>query len=146
MNINKELLSMVTVVSTPPPPNLYESLRAAFGPSVDFNKGTVFTYGQTIYAKEMPDTPLMEHEKIHVIQQMTFPGGPDAWWAKYLSDTDFRLNQEIEAYSVQYYTAASMTKDRNRLFKYLHSLATTLSSDMYGGLLSTKEAMNAIKK
>lgn len=137
---------MVRVVSTPPPPNLYESLRAAFGPSVDFNKGTVFTYGQTIYSKIMPDTPLLEHERVHVVQQMTFPGGPDSWWHEYIRDPDFRLSQEVEAYHIQYTTAASMTKDRNRLFKYLHSLATALSSDMYGGLLSTNEAMNAIKK
>jgi len=82
------------------PPNwdmLEERLGLQWGP------GVIVTYGDTIYS---PDHPLPEdvqtHEFVHVQQQCTFPGGPDAFVQRYLEDDDFRYKMELEAYRTQW--------------------------------------------
>lgn len=146
MNIDKMLVDQVVINLTPPPKELEEKLRAAFGESVDWKKNTVFTYGTNIYTRNMLEEPLYRHEVLHVIQQMQMKGGPEAWWDKYFTDADFRLSQELDAYRVQYQVAKKFIKDRNKLFMYLRDLAITLSGKMYGNLLSTREALKLIKQ
>lgn len=146
MNIDKMLVDQVVINLTPPPKELEERLRAAFGESVDWKKNTVFTYGTNIYTRNMLEEPLYRHEVLHVIQQMQMEGGPDAWWDEYIKNPEFRLAQELDAYRVQYRTAKKFIKDRNHLFKYLHDISITLSGQMYGNLLSTQEALKLIKQ
>jgi hypothetical protein len=67
-----------------------------------------------------------------------------AWWDRYLVDTDFRLEQELEAHRVEYRTFCSRNKDRNLRAKYLHATSSRLASPMYGKLLTTKEAARKI--
>src|SRR3990167_2140295 len=58
----------------------------------------VFTYGNKIYipsGKSLSDD-LLVHEAIHTKQQN---GKPDEWWDKYIVDTKFRFDQELEAYA-----------------------------------------------
>ncbi len=81
------------------PPN-YKQITAAI-PAVAKNKAIVFVYAPYIYSPAgielRPD--LKAHEEVHVTRQ---GDDPQAWWDKYLVDTDFRLQEELVAYQVQY--------------------------------------------
>ena len=120
------------------PPN-YEQIKKVF----ELHKGIIFTYGNTIYNPDNAyiDRPLLEHEKVHIKQQ---GWNVRKWWKKYLSDENFRLNQEIEAYQKQYEVAESLY-NRNDLFNLLKSMAFDLSGEMYGNIISYQEAIRKIK-
>lgn len=107
------------------PPPVYKKAQEKFG--VDFYKGIVFTYGNTIHVangKLSPD--LLVHELVHVKQQAEYPGGKEAWWDRYFEDNTFRFDQEIEAYQAQYRKVCMMTKDRNKRYKDLLFFAKSL--------------------
>jgi len=106
------------------PPNI-ESIKMVF----PVNGNTVYAYGDIIYSpqgeKLRPD--LIYHEHVHSEQQA---GDPEAWWGRYLTDVDFRLSQEIEAYAkqvqfVRVHTTAKLAK------ACLEECARQLSSPLY---------------
>lgn len=108
------------------PPNYAEILEVF--PEV-VNKPVVFAYGSIIYnpsGKEVPED-IIYHESIHEKQQGENPAG---WWTKYLYDPQFRLEQEIEAYSAQY----SFLKKHTTAKVYdsaLEDIVDLLSSPLY---------------
>ena len=71
---------------------------------------------------------------------------PEMWWDQYLNDKDFRLQQEIEAYRVQYRVVKGMIKDRNTVARMLFDMASNLSSPLYGSMIPHIEALKVIKK
>ena len=123
------------------PPNLEKILSAGLSPDL---RKTVFTFGDTIYnpGGNLISQALLKHEETHSKQQGDDPNG---WWDKYLKDTHFRLNQEIEAYQIQYKELKKLVKDKNKLFTLLRLLAKDLSGEMYKNLLSLEEAQDKIK-
>lgn len=126
------------IVNTPPPN--YEEIRKHF-PEADYNKGVLFTYGDTCYCKSItPD--LVVHEETHVKQQ---GDNPKEWWARYFVDVDFRLAQELEAYQNQWKWIENNIKDRNAKFKTLHNIASTLSGKLYGNFIPYYEVIKRIK-
>lgn len=122
------------------PPN-YKAIKAAFNPG----RGTVFAYGDTIFAPDGGAVPehLKCHEAVHARQQGT---NITAWWDRYIADPAFRLAQEVEAYGVQYAFIVSTVKDREKRNRYLREFATALSGPLYGSLCSFGEAIGAIRK
>lgn len=122
------------------PPNI-EKIRSVFG---DVPKNTIFTFGTKIYnpGKGQISEPLRIHELTHVAQQKD----PYEWWNKYFTDVEFRLDQEIEAYSNEFNCYRSIMKDRNKRNTYLHGIARKLSSDLYGNTISFSEALTKIKE
>lgn len=112
--------------STVPPQGIYEKAREMFG--ADFRAGVVFTVGDTIHAMrfQIPDD-LMVHERTHVLQQINYPGGPQAWWERYFEDIYFRFNQEMEAYNNQYKFICQKYKDRNTRAKEMHDLIRAIN-------------------
>lgn len=106
-------------------------------------KQPVFAYGDRIYnpfANNLPDH-IIEHEKTHLKQQegMTI----EEWWNKYLEDPEFRLNQEIEAYRVQYkYLEENANRADRRL--WLKRMVKDVSGAMYGNMVSAKRAEELI--
>lgn len=134
---------MTKISTRKPPAHIYDPCVEKWG--VDFNKGIVFTYGDTIHSKDPIPRDLMVHELTHVRQQREIEGGADAWWEKYLSDDEFRLSQELEAYRKQYQWVKNNVKDRNQQAKDLQFFAQCLSGPMYGNLMTQREAMKAIK-
>ena len=122
------------------PPNI-EAIRARF-PITGFE---IFAWDGTIYnpSNNMLPEWLIEHEKVHFRQQ---DGDPESWWARYISDDQFRLDQELEAHRVEYRVFCRYQKDRNKRSKYLMSIASRLASPMYGKLLPVAEAMKRIRK
>lgn len=122
------------------PPN-YEKIKARF----DLTEAKpLFTYGDTIYnphkAELRPD--LLIHEEIHFHQQ---GDKPEDWWDKYLEDDEFRLSQEVDAYAVQYDFVKNKVNTKKANW-FLDRLAETLSSKIYGELLTFQKAKTVIRK
>lgn len=134
--LGKRIMTILTVY----PPNIKE-IEEVFDL---VGKKPVFAYGKILFNpyEAFIDQFLMAHEVTHQAQQGSDPAG---WWKKYLSDKDFRLGQEIEAYRAQYAMIRAKGKDRNAVARYLHSIACDLSSKMYGSIISYGEAVKEIK-
>lgn len=124
------------------PPNIRE-IEAVFDLT---GKKPVFTYGKVLFNPHdcTVDQFLMAHEVTHTAQQGAV-GGPIEWWERYLSDKEFRLKQEVEAYYAQFSLLKSSRKDRNRIAWYLHQIARDLSSPMYGSMCTLQEALKYIQ-
>ena len=75
---------------------LNEQVRAARA-RFDVGEGTIFTYAPAVYVPSGRPLsgPLIAHERVHICQH---GDDPVAWWARYLSDADFRLKQEVKAH------------------------------------------------
>jgi hypothetical protein len=127
------------------PPN-YKDIVDKLGTPPDY---VIYCYGDTIYnpsGKEI--TPDFEiHEEVHSKQQ---GGAPELWWDKYLTDSEFRLNQEIEAYGTQYQFACKLIDEIRggaKMKKWmLESMARALSGKEYGGIIGYNQAETAIRK
>ena len=107
----------------------------------------VFTYGDTLY--NVPDgyTPqehLLVHERIHTKQQAEI-GGADIWWEKYLTNNNFRLLQELQAYAAQYKFCFDNTR-RKISDGFLDKIAHDLASEAYGNIISFNEAQTQIRR
>jgi hypothetical protein len=125
------------------PPNY--SLICAAIPEVAAEDNVVFTYGDTIYnpyGGEIQDH-LHLHESIHEEQQKEL--GADGWWHKYLADKKFRLEQEIEAYQIQY-KFVFKTYGRVTATDFLREIAGDLAGAAYGDIIDRKQARKAILK
>ena len=122
------------------PPN-YEAVKAKFNPA----KTAIFTYGDTIYNPSggVLSLELLAHEAVHIRQQAS---GAEEWWARYMEDDEFRLDQELEAHRVEYQAFCARVKDRNKRAVFLNQIATRLASPMYGRVISTREASRAISQ
>lgn len=73
--------------------------------------GILFSYGPDIYnpsGAEIPDW-LMAHENKHCERQTD----PELWWEMYLTNDDFRYNEELIAHREEYRVQAKRIKDRN---------------------------------
>lgn len=107
-------------------------------------KDTIFTYGNTIYNPHdiniLPD--VVFHESIHKKQQ---GDNPETWWNLYLTDRDFRLSQEVEAYGEQYLFAKENVKQPRLVEWRLDNMAHALSGEVYGILLTYGEAKSKIR-
>ena len=103
----------------------------------------VFCYGKMIYnpykREILADTQV--HEQVHARQQGEYP---KVWWYKYLTDVEFRKQQEIEAYGIQYEFAKSLTSGKLRDF-VLDSITRSLVGGMYGIIISHGEARSKIR-
>lgn len=125
------------------PPN-YDTICQRF--NIRGRQGVVFTYGDTLYVPSGGNVPpdLMAHEETHFYQQTNYPGGPAAWWERYLSDNKFLLDQELEAYRVQYrYCLEHMGRPERRAA--LKFYADSLSGPIYGRLISFDRAKELIQ-
>lgn len=80
------------------PPN-YKEITRFLKPE----KETFYCYGDVIYNPSGVEIPpdIEYHEGIHAKQQKSFLS-PALWWTKYLIDQDFRLDQELEAFTKQW--------------------------------------------
>lgn len=126
--------------SNEPPPN-YETLRQLF--PVNFYESAVFTYGDTCHCHNgfLPDF-VVPHEEVHVRQQTAM--GAKEWWAKFIADPEFRLEQELEAYRVQYKWVLKHIKGRQQQFEFLRKFATDLSV-RYGLTIGFNAALQQIR-
>ncbi len=110
-------------------------------PAVRQNSAIVFTYGNKIYSPkfETLSDDLMAHEEVHTKRQKN----PDEWWQRYLTDVQFRLDEEVAAYRVQWqYMIDHYGRQQRR--SMLQKIAKDLSSPMYGKIVTKQEAIKLI--
>lgn len=126
------------------PPN-YKAIIAVF-PSVKLSPNVVFTYGNTIYKpygeQNLPNH-LIKHEEVHIKQQSII--GPVVWWRQYLANQRFRLEQEVEAYRVEY-DVIENEYSRPMRRKLLNHIAKNLSGPMYGNIVNKEAAIRLITR
>lgn len=146
-------------VSIQYPPN-YDIIITAI-PAVDEDKNAIFCYGDTIYNPHNRELTqdLHIHESVHARQQKEI--GIDEWWRLYLTDKQFRLEQEIQAYGEQFAYVKEVIEEADRQAKKegkklsagknnliqigLERMAEALSSPTYGSILSRAEAGSKIR-
>jgi hypothetical protein len=121
-------------------PPIYDAVCSIIGKPPD---SAIFAYGDIIYNPSGASIPedVIAHEEVHSRQQ---GGDPVDWWRKYLRDDDFRLDQEAEAYGVQYRWVHNNIPDRNESMRRLIYFAQTLASPMYGSLIDVESARRLI--
>lgn len=122
------------------PPNI-KAIEKAFDLG---ERKILFTYGDTVYIPSgVPISPdLRTHEATHVQQQSQTT--PDEWWAKYLVDAQFRLDQELPAYRNQWRHIQRMHLPWQQQEQLLAHISDSLASPMYGNLLTKEEARKLI--
>lgn len=118
-------------------PAIYERLREKFG--VDWDSGVIIACFPLVHCKVALSADKIVHESVHLLEQEKM--GVEIWWDLFLSDQGFRLEQEVMAYRREAAFIRKNIKDRNVVAKFVHSMAATLSSPMYGSICSYQEAM-----
>lgn len=131
-------------VSPTYPPNI-EDIRKVI--PFESMKNACFTYGDTIHNPSMGDLDecIYLHEAQHAIQQYDV-GGPQVWWKRWLSEPIFRIEQELVGYGYQFRRYCELNKDRNKRARYLYTLASDLSSEQYGKVLSLMQVRDRLKE
>jgi hypothetical protein len=121
------------------PPNIAD-IRAVLRP----NETALFPWGNVVYNPSGHDIPLdIEiHEEVHLKQQAQW-NGPEIWWTKYLTDPAFRLQQELEAYSVQYLWVKKEVG--SKAAKLMLEEAGNNLSEMYNLGLNPQQASSKIR-
>lgn len=126
-------------------PPIFEDCIKAFG--IGEKDKIVFSYGDILYnpnnANITPD--LIRHEETHAEQQHHDPIVAKIWWQRYIADTVFRIEEEIQAYGEQYKFVCASVKDRNKRAQWLHEMASQLSGPIYGTGIAYSEARKRIK-
>lgn len=121
------------------PPNI-EAIVAVLPATAN----NIFAYDWHIYnpSKRTLGPELIAHERVHFHQQ-----GQDSegWWERFLADPEFRLSQELPAHIAEYREYCKRCHDRNQRYRFLHHLAQRLSSPMYGGLITKRDALKQIR-
>ena len=120
------------------PPNI-KKIDLVLG--VASSKSIIYTYGDTIYAPggtSGVSEDLRVHESVHMEQQSAFES-PDDWWDLYLTDTVFRLEQEVEAYRKQL-EFIDLHGNRKQRRESKREIAKILASQMYGNIITRLDA------
>jgi hypothetical protein len=109
------------------PPN-FEQIQATFPKASD--SGVLFAYDNTIYNPSGIVVPpaLIAHEEIHLHRQRNV--GPYIWWERYLSDSEYRYNEELLAHVAEF-KMQRVAKDRNFGARLLMSTALRLVAPLY---------------
>lgn len=122
-------------------PIFYEQLHEIFG--VEWDNGLIVSAYPYIYCKTDIPAEKIIHEYVHLNEQAKI--GTDIWWQKYLSDSSFRLEEEVKAYRKEVQFIRKNIKDRNIAFKFVHQMSIDLSSSQYGKLVTQQEAWKLIR-
>lgn len=120
------------------PPN-WTRIAAVF--PVKGKQGIIYAYGDRLYNPSgVALTPwIIAHELVHGTRQ-----GKDAavWWDRYLTDKDFRLEEELLAHIAEYKEYLKHHDDAK--YNYLDTIARRLSSPLYGSMLTLGQAFDKI--
>lgn len=123
------------------PPN-YAAISKVF--DIKDKPGIVFTYGYKLYVPGGKgvevDKHLLIHEETHAAQQAAM--GVEKWWELYLSEPQFRLVNEVEAYRNQYRSMGTLSLSQRK--GYLDHIVKDLSGAMYGNVVSPEDAYRLV--
>lgn len=127
---------MIDVIFSKEKPPVYDECVRRFG--VNWKRGVIFTYGNTIHCRYKISVQKIAHEIIHIEQQNEM--GVNQWWQKYFDDVEFRLSQELEAYQNEVEWVNSNIHNPKLKQKTLNEIVFDLSGPMYGNIISADEA------
>lgn len=124
------------------PPNI-ETIRKHF----PLTGNEVFAYDKVIYhpGAGLLTAPLIAHEMKHFEQQGEDPAG---WWDRYIADTAFRFEMELEAHQVEFKTYCQLHPRSDLRWKYLHRLVFRMFMPTYSMIpqgMTRWELMHKIK-
>lgn len=102
------------------------------------NENTIFAYDKVIYCDHELPEHLQVHERRHLIRQQKI--GVDEWVERYLTDTQFRLNEEVIAYKEQ----LESVKNRSARHRLRIQCANDLASPLYGNIVTLQEAIKLL--
>ena len=110
------------------PPN-FDRILSAF-PDAGHH-GILFAYGGDVYNPSDVVIPswLLAHEYRHCARQ--WQSDPDAWWEKYITDDEFRYEEELLAHAEEYVWQALRVKDRNARARLEMRTAARLVAPLY---------------
>lgn len=109
---------------------------------VKWDKGLIISYGDTYHCRFAIPECLVVHETVHMRQQGKY--GIDAWWDRYLTDKNFRLSQEVEAYTAQLFYIHTMMNEK-RVKEWSLSILADISGPLYGNMVSRDDAIRLLK-
>ena len=129
----------VQIINGERPPN-YEKILAAF-PRAS-GKFVIFSYGDRVYnpAGNELSAALIAHETVHCIRQQRM--GVDEWWDKYITDPEFRYNEELLAHQAEYLKLCDTAVNRQQRRAHLAAVAKRLAGGLYGHV----RALERVKK
>lgn len=138
------------MITLPKEPPNFKAIAKAF-PAVLERKDVVYTYGGIMFnpGDIEIDEPFGLHEACHSLQQEKLgkgAEGADKWWKKFIKDPEFRKEQELEAFAVQYRRYCELQPNRDRRARYLHKIAMNFASPIYGNMVSQQEAVKLIRQ
>lgn len=131
----------MNIIIAPPP--RHQLILDTF--KIHGRRGVVFAYGNTIFNPDGVSVhpAIVAHESIHGERQA---GDPDYWWGKYLTDPEFRLDEEVHGHRAEY---AEVCKGapRNVRRQYLKITAAKLADTaLYGYDLTLTEAKRLLTR
>lgn len=130
------------IVVRQPPPNLAAIIRVFPGAA---GKGIIFAYGGKIYnpTNAQLSKQILAHEAVHGERQLSHPGGPDAWWAAYLTHPKFVFAEELPAHIAEYKAYKGGRHGFSRQGA-LHHVAGKLSGPLYNHAVTKTEAIKLL--
>lgn len=125
------------------PPNYLDIIKAL--PWVKGKNGIVYAWGDILYNPSMAHiTPWLEaHEGVHGERQ-----GAEIlqWWDRYLTDPQWRLEEEIPAHRAEWKRYRKVTGSQAMKTRYLRKIADRLSGPLYGNLIDLPGAIKEINQ
>lgn len=117
-------------------PPIYYSLKDQFNVSWE---DIIIAYAPNIYSSKPIPKEKEVHEMVHILRQQEI--GVDVWWGMYLEDTDFRLKEELLAYSAEILWLKEKS-GYNRQYRRLlmNKIYDAISSSVYGHMITKKQA------
>lgn len=97
-----------------------------------------FAYDGTLYTNEPLNKHQLIHEQTHLKQQRRY--GLNEFIEKYLTDSNFRLEMEIEAVKNE----LKSIKDKNQRNLIKIEYAKSLASEMYGKFITFNEVLKLL--
>ena len=131
---------MKIIEQDPPHPLLLRIITAGMRPQYD----TLFPWAPDIYNPSGLAIPpdIMIHEAAHIAQQ---GNNPEAWWQRYITDKQFRFDQELKANREQYKFVCKVLKDRNDRARALRTIARNMAGEVYALNVTMNKIMEMIR-
>lgn len=125
-------------------PPIYDEIIKVFPVT---GEGFIYAWGNIVYNPSRVYIPpaLMAHEEVHGKRQGTEDATIRAWWANYLFNAEFRLQEEVLAHVAEYHHVVADGSNRAQRRKALSAIAGRLSSKMYGNMITKKQAEKILK-
>lgn len=132
----------MTVVLVAPP--IMERAVAKFGEPC---REAIFCWGYEIRnpADISIDDFLVVHERVHSIRQHEI--GIEEWWERYLTDDDFRIEEEVLAHRAEYEHRIGKHQAQHRRMRrfYMNQTIERVRNPMYRYRLSAGDARRRLK-